>query len=72
MRIINSGYPEGTDLSHFDGPDEGQRLKAKGVLGFGFKCPCCEGDIFIKHDNFDVDWSEYQCEHCDHPLSLEI
>ncbi len=71
MRIHHDGYPEGTDLKHFDG-GEGQRVKATGVLGFGFKCPCCEGDIFIKHDDFDVDWSDYQCEHCDNLLKLVL
>ena len=73
MRILNSGYPEGTDMSHFDGPDEAQTLKAKGVLGFGFKCSHCDGDIFVSFKDFEHDDAlEYQCEHCDQPLSLEI
>ncbi len=72
MRIMNSGYPEDTDLSYFDGAEE-QRLKATGTLGFGFKCSHCEGDIFVSFKDFEFDEAlEYQCEHCDHPLSLEI
>ena len=73
MQIHNSGYPEGADLSHFDGDGDDQRLQVTGQLGFGFKCPHCNDDIFAIFSEFEFDDAlEYQCEHCDHPLSLEI
>ena len=72
MQILNSGYPEGTDLSHFDGPDE-SIPKVTGQLGFGFTCPHCNDAIFVGFNEFENDdVLDYRCDHCDHDLLLEI
>jgi len=73
MQIHNSGYPEGTDLRHFDGDGDDEILQSSGQLGFGFICPNCDGDIFVGFSDFEHDDSlEYQCEHCGNDLLLEI
>ncbi len=75
MRINHDGYPEGTDLKHFDDSPVRPIETARGVpvVSFDFYCPHCEQLLCIDSDEFsDGPVLEEDCYHCGSMLLLEI